>query len=258
MAMLHAAIDMHKRVFQAAVLDPASGELGDTRLPATREALREWALPLRGRVAAVAIEATCGWRWVWRKLSTLGFQVRLAEPAQTRALKGRTRKAKTDRLDARWLALLLAKEMLPTSWIPPEEVQRLRGLTRLRQALRHDRTRWAQRLHAILQHEGWSCSRGELLASKGRRWLDGLALDQHVRALVDAHVAMIDETTQQMTEIERELRPLARGDRRLVALQQIYGVRPVVACHLLAEIGAARGFRRRSKGSFLVVVAATS
>jgi transposase len=65
-----------------------SGELLDARFPATREALREWAVPLRGRVAAVAIEATSGWRWVWRKLSALGFQVQLAEPAQTRALRG--------------------------------------------------------------------------------------------------------------------------------------------------------------------------
>jgi hypothetical protein len=38
-----------------------------------------------------------------------------------------------------------------------------------RQALCHDRTRWAQRLHAILTHEGWPCSRGALLSSKGRR-----------------------------------------------------------------------------------------
>jgi transposase len=244
MGMLYAAIDIHKRVFQAAVLDPASGEIAEARFPATRDALREWALPLQGAVAAVAVEATCGWRWVWRELSALGFAVRLAEPAQTLALKGRKRTAKTDRLDERWLALLLAKEMLPASWIPPADIQRLRDLTRLRQALRHDRTRWAQRLHAILHQEGWSCSRGQLLSSKGRRWLDGLALDRHVRALVDAHVAMIAATTEQMAELERELRRLARSDRRLVALQRIYGVGPVVACHLLAEIGDARRFRR--------------
>lgn len=115
MGMLYAAIDIHKRVFQAAVLDPASGEIAEACFPARRDALHEWALPLQGAVAAVAVEATCGWRWVWRELSALGFEVRLAEPAQTRALKGRKRKAKTDRLDARWLALLLAKELLPAS-----------------------------------------------------------------------------------------------------------------------------------------------
>jgi transposase len=244
MGMLYAALDVHKQVLQAAVLDPVSGELRDARFPATREALREWAVPLQGRVASVAIEATSGWRWVWRELSALGFEVELAEPAQTRALRGKKRKAKNDRLDARWLALLLAKEMLPRSWIPPEDIQRLRDLTRLRQALRHDRTGWAQRLHALLAHEGWPCSRSQLLSSKGRRWLAGLRLDPHVRGLVDAHLAVIDAVSGQMAEIERELGLLARSDRRLVALQTIYGVGPIVASHLLAEIGDARRFRR--------------
>lgn len=215
----------------------------DARFPATREALREWALPLRGRVAAVAIEAASGWRWIWRELSALRFEVQLAEPAQTRALRGKKRKAKNDRLDARWLALLLAKEMLPRSWIPPEDIQRLRDLTRLRQALRHDRTSWAQRLHAVLAHEGWPCSRSQLLSTKGRRWLAGLMLDPHVRGLVDAHLAVVDAVSGQMAEVERELRLLARSDRRLLALQTIYGVGPIVAAHLLAEIGDARRFR---------------
>jgi transposase len=241
---VYAAIDVHKQVLQAAVLDPTSGEVRDARFVATREALREWALPLQGTVVAVAIEATSGWRWVWRELSALGFRVELAEPAQTRALRGKKRHAKNDRLDARWLALLLAKEMLPRSWIPPEDIQRLRDLTRLRQTLRHDRTRWAQRLHALLAHEGWPCARSALLSAKGRRWVDGLQLDAHVRALVDAHLALIDAVVEQMAEVERELRLLARRDRRLIALQTIYGVGPIVACHLLAEIGDARRFRR--------------
>jgi transposase len=47
-----------------------------------------------------------------------------------------------------------------------------------------------------------------------------------------------------MTEIDRQLRLLARDDQRLLALQRIYGVGPVLACHLLAEIGDARRFRR--------------
>ena len=62
-----------------------------------------------------------------------------AEPL--RALLGRRRSAKTDRLDARWLARLVAKEMLPESWIPPEEVQQLRDRTRLHKALAEDRRR---------------------------------------------------------------------------------------------------------------------
>jgi transposase len=244
MAMLYAAIDLHKLVFQAVTLDPETGALVQARLPATREALAGWIDEWDGRLVAVAIEATCGWRWVARELQARGVDVRLAEPAQARALKGNKRQAKTDKLDARWLVTLLAKEMLPASWLPPEDIQRLRDLTRLRQALRHDRTRWAQRLHAILMHEGWPCSRSQLLRTKGRRWLAALQLDQHVRRVVDTHVEMITVIEQQLAEIDHELRLIGRDDQRLLALQTIYGVGPVLACHLLAEIGDARRFRR--------------
>ncbi|MGH3083149.1 MAG: IS110 family transposase [Gaiellaceae bacterium] len=124
--MLYAAIDIHKHAFQAAVLYPESGEVVEERFSADRESLGRWAERWRGRVESVAIEATTGWRWVWRELAGEGFDVRLAEPVQTRALLGRRRGAKTDRLDARWLARLLAKEMLPQSWIPPAQIQELR------------------------------------------------------------------------------------------------------------------------------------
>jgi transposase len=174
--MVYAAIDIHKRVCQSAVLDEA-GELVEERFAAAPEALREWAARWSGIVDAVAIEATCGWRWVWRELSRLGFDVHLAEPAQARALRGRKRPAKTDRLDARWLVRLLAKQMLPESWIPPAEIQLLRDRTRLRKALAEDRTRWAQRLHALLHQEGWPCQRSRLLTEQGRRWVEGLVLE---------------------------------------------------------------------------------
>ena len=148
--MLYAAIDIHKHAFQAAVLDLDTGDVVEARFSADRECLGRWAEEWRGRVGAVAIEATTGWRWVWRELVSYGFEVRLAEPVQARALLGRRRSAKTDRLDARWLARLLAKEMLPASWIPPEEIQQLRDRTRLRKALAEDRRRWGQRLHRCL------------------------------------------------------------------------------------------------------------
>ncbi len=130
--MLYAAIDIHKRTFHAAVLDVESGETSERRFGATWEELKDWAMPLQGTLAAVAIEATNGWRWVWRELSARGFDVRLVDPAQAKALRGRIKRAKTD---ARWRCVLLAKEMLPESWLPPAEIQTLRDQTRLRKAL---------------------------------------------------------------------------------------------------------------------------
>ena len=155
--MLYAGLDIHKAVFQAAVLDPDSGELSESRFEPSRERLTDWAMQWQGKLAAVAIEATTGWRWVARELQAHGFEVVWSIRGRASALRGRRRQPKTDRLDARWLALLLARELLSEceAWLPPAEIQRLRDRMRLRKALAGDRSGWAQRLHALLAHEGW-------------------------------------------------------------------------------------------------------
>jgi hypothetical protein len=40
--VLYAAIDIHKHVFQAAVLNPESGEVVEERFSADRESLARW------------------------------------------------------------------------------------------------------------------------------------------------------------------------------------------------------------------------
>jgi transposase len=242
--MIYAALDIHKHVIQAAVLDSDTGEVEQERFAADRVHVAAWAERHAARVAATAIEATNGWRWVCRELQAAGLEVRLCDPGQAVALKGKRRRAKNDRLDARWMAVLLAKQMLPESWLAPEDIQRLRDQTRLREALRHDKTRWAERLHAVLAHEGFACLRAKLLTRHGREWLTALELEPHVRAQVNVHLRMLSAIEDELAELEIGLRAMAGSDRRALALQTIYGVGPIIACYLLAEIGDARRFRR--------------
>ncbi len=153
---------------------------------------------------------------------------------------------KTDKLDARWLALVLARQLLSEceAWMPPAEIQLLRDQTRLRKSLVDNRTGWAQRLHALLAHEGWPCSRGRLLTAEGRRWVIALQLEPCVRAQVDVMLTLIVALDEQLKVVETELRRFARSDARCQALETIFGVGPIFACHLLAEIGDARRFKR--------------
>src|SRR5438876_7417109 len=122
---------------------------------------------MAGRVAAVAIEATTGRRSVWRELEREGFDVHLAEPVQTRALLGRRRSAKTDRLDARWLARLLAKEMLPESWIPPAEIHQPLDDKSVGNRLGRGRRRRRSRRHANQLHCARPCPKSNLLRPRG-------------------------------------------------------------------------------------------
>ncbi len=84
----------------------------------------------------MAVEACTGWLFVCDALAAAGAEPHLAEAGRgARALRGRKRRAKTDREDARWLRELPADGRLPESWIPPEHVRQWRSRARLRHTL---------------------------------------------------------------------------------------------------------------------------
>jgi transposase len=233
----------------------------DRRFAASREALTEWVDSFAGRLELVALEATTGWRWIANALLARGVEVRLADPAEAKARRGHKRPAKTDRSDARWLLALLEGSLFPDAWLAPLEIQRLRDLTRLRKALAEDETAWAQRLHALLSQEGFPCARGRLLSAEGQRIVAGLALPEEARRYVECVLALLASLAHQLATLEGELRRFAKRDARCRALMAIYGVGPILACHLVAELGCARRFRRaRSlvKASGLDVVVSES
>jgi transposase len=179
-------------------------------------------------------------------LSAAGFEVHLVDPGQAKALRGKRRKAKTDRLDARWLCFVLARDLLDEceAWLPPAEIQELGDRTRLRKALADDRTRWAQRLHALLAQEGWPCERSRLLTVAGRRWVAGLALPPASAGHAQVLLGLIGHLDEQLATVEGELRRFANHEARCQQLSTIFGVGPIIACHLLAEIGEASRFHR--------------
>jgi transposase len=52
---------------------------------------------------AIAVEGCTGWRYVVEEITAAGFEAHVAEPAETQAARGRKKRAKTDRTDARLL-----------------------------------------------------------------------------------------------------------------------------------------------------------
>src|SRR3954470_18034760 len=97
------------------------------RIDATPAAVTRWVKRFAGREIEVAVEACTGWLFVCDALVAAGARRHLAEPVETSALRGRKRRAKTDREDARWLRELLAEGRLSQAWIPPEHVSQWRS-----------------------------------------------------------------------------------------------------------------------------------
>jgi transposase len=107
-------------------------------------------------------------------LVSAGATPHLAEPVETSALRGKKRRAKTDREDGRWLRALLCEGRLPGAWIAPSHVREWRTRARLGKTLVDERTSWLQRVQATLFYHGVSGAPDKLLSATGREFLGAL------------------------------------------------------------------------------------
>ena len=141
-----AGFDVHLRQITFDCLDSMTGEVTRGKIAATSLAVEEWVAQFPGRDVHAAMEACTGWLFVARALERAGAVAHLAVTVETRALRGRNRRAKTDRQDALWLRELLAEGRLPESWIAPEHIRQWRSRLHLRKALIDERTQWLLRI----------------------------------------------------------------------------------------------------------------
>jgi transposase len=239
MAIL-AGFDVHRRQITFDALDTESGEVSRGRIDATPAAVVQWVERFAGGEVHVAVEACTGWLFVCDALVAAGAVAHLGEPVETRALRGRKRRAKTDREDARWLRQLLADGRLPEAWIPPEHVRQWRSRARLRHTLIDERTQWMQRIRATLFHHGVAGSPERLRTGEGRAFLAALELPDDARERIEIALAMIDAIEAQIAPLERDLRALARRQRGCRALMGLYGMGELTSLVTLCELGDVR------------------
>jgi hypothetical protein len=113
-------LDQLRAQITAEWIDTDTGEVSRARLwPGLRPDVCRFFTRFAAQRLEVAPEATTGWRFVVEELLALGAEVHLAEPAETAARRGNTKRAKTGRADARHLRELLMIGRVPESWMAP-------------------------------------------------------------------------------------------------------------------------------------------
>ena len=192
--------------------------------PADREHLRAWLVRFAGlEDVAFAVEGCTGGRYVAGELAAAGITAHLAEPADTAFARGRKRHAKTGKTDCRHLRMLLAEGRLPGCWIPPGHILECRALLETYHDLRREHTAWAQRIHAVLFHQGApALGEGALRSEQGVAALRAAAA-AHLSPAGQLQVATALEVTDALETRLHELRhQLTDAARHLVQA----GIRP--------------------------------
>ena len=147
------AIDVAKDAGQVCVRTPTAGGRRKSTIwvvEATTTAVLQLGEQLAGqRIEMVTLESTSDyWRIFYYLLEASGLPVQLVNARDVKNVPGR---AKSDKIDAVWLAKLTERGMLRASFVPPRPVRVLRDYTRTRIDLTRDRTRYYQRLEKLLE-----------------------------------------------------------------------------------------------------------
>ena len=145
--------------------------------------------------------------------------------------------AKTDKIDARVLAELDRRDLVPEVWLPSPAVRAERERARFRLHLVQHRVALKNRIHAALIAYGKPCPVSDLFGVAGREILARLELPDPWRSNVAASLEMIDHLSAEIGDCENELRRLGAAHDYVPLLITAPGIGDILGYTIASEIG---------------------
>src|SRR3954465_15643205 len=215
--MLHAGLDLSRRKIDVCLLSAGGEIVEEFASPPDADGLRgltrrvgSYGLAVRG-----VIESMTGARFVHDEPEKLGWDVLIADAAKVKGLAPLA--CKTDKIDARVLAVLSQRDLVPEIWLPDPRVRREREQARFRMHLVRHRTTLKNRIHGTLITFGHPCPVSDLFGLAGRDLLDRLEIPDPWRRNVDVALEVIDDLELQIARLTVELKRQG-ADHRYIPL----------------------------------------
>ncbi len=231
----YVGLDVHKRVIEACIVDPAGKVVHRERFALARRTLELFATKVLRPSDHVALEATTNCWAVTDALRPHVAKVVVSNPMATKAIA--QAKVKTDKVDAHVLAQLLRCDFLPEVWQPDAATRQLRELTGRRSALVGQRTMMRNRIHAVLAMRLIEVSFKRLFAADGLAWLATVEIDFQGRLLIDSDLRQLEFLQQEIDTLDTELMRRGHANDLVKLLMTLPGVDVATALALLAAWG---------------------
>jgi transposase len=239
----YAGLDTHKDTIAVSVADACGGsarffgEVANT--PAAINKLIKRLSP-DGEVVSFCYEAgPCGYG-LYRQITESGHDCSVVAPSLVPTRPGD--RVKTDRRDSEALSRLHRAGELTPVWVPDEEQEAMRDLTRAREDMKHLERQSKQRLNAFLLRHGRCYESGKSKWTQAHwRWLEGIKFTQSVQQIVlQEYIDSVKQQQQRVAELEREM-TVALQEWQLApvveALMALRGCRLITAMTVVAELG---------------------
>lgn len=245
--MKFVGVDLHKQTITVVVVDAAKKMLSRKRFSNLMSEQIAQFLKSLGDFE-LTVEATASYEWFVQLVEPFAKRVVLAHPGKLRIIAESTRKS--DNLDARVLAEMLAQGQIPASYRPTPRQRAHRQLVRQRQFWQRKITGVRNKIRRILSD--YNLDRSDLFTVAGQAWLktavvsdvDRFCLDQLVDEWSDL-VKRLEATDQKLREFAKSGSNQEQFDRAL--LRTVPGIGPVASDVILAELADPRRFSSLKK-----------
>jgi transposase len=246
----YCGVDLHARTLAVCILASDGATVFHDTIAASPAAFLKAVQPFRDGLA-VACECMFAWYWLADLCQEQGIPFVLGHALYMKAIHGG--KAKTDKIDAKKIAVLLRGGMLPQAYVYPKGMRATRDLLRRRtylvrrraEALAHLVNTNSQYNHPPLATKlAYAANRAELD-------LPARFTDPSAKRNVEVDLALIDAYDAQIAALELYLTRAAKVDdpQAYARLRSIPGVGPVLGLVMLYEIHDIRRFA--AEGQFL-------
>ncbi len=236
--MTWVGMDVHARSTHGAAIESLTGELHRVRFGPGTEEVIAWLAGLPAPVLGVYEAGPTGFGLA-RAAQRAGIEVLVAAPSKTPRAPGD--RVKTDRKDAELLARLLLAGQLKAVAMPPDWLEAVRHLARVREHVRRDLGRNRQRVSKLLLVEGRVYAGKTTWNREHRRWIAAQRFEhpETELALVDL-LACVDGLIARRDALDERLSRLAQDPRlwpTVARLRAFRGVDTLTALALHLELG---------------------
>jgi transposase len=247
LVVLHVGLDLSRRRVDVCVVSGEGELVGEFRSAVDRDGL--YGLTRRvgvyGEPVRAVVESMNGARYVHDELVGLGWEVLVADAQRVKGLAPLA--CKTDKVDARVLAELSFRDLVPAIWLPSAGIRAERERSRWRLHLVRHRTTLKNRVHSTVIAFGHQPAVSHLFGPTGRRLLAELAVPEPWAGHLAASLELIDELEARIAAIERELRRGGADHRYVPLLMTAPGIGWITAFTIAAEIGDITRFPTATK-----------
>ena len=240
---VYVGLDVHKDTITVAVAFPGRSKAEPRGMMANdKKTLRKLVKRMRNygdRLLFCYEAGPCGYG-IYRWIKEWGHDCQVVAPSLIPRKPGQ--RVKTDRRDAGNLAELLRNGDLTAVWVPDEEQEAIRDLTRAREDMKKIERQLKQKLSAfLLRHQKKYRDGKSKWTQRYYRWLSEVKLESRVDQIVfEEYVDAVKQAEVRVASLEEEMRNALTSwslSPVVESLMSLRGVNLLTAMSVMAELG---------------------